>query len=185
MFNVRLSGVGSVSNCHTCGRVMSSCEGHPCATCNRFSHEGCMVVIPSGTHQVLACRECLARYVDQRRERDHSHFLLENAQRQIEWNRLREASRNAGAAIHAVTQGVVEVPFQFARGVIAGNSIHPLAQMQSLQPIQPGRDLLPEGVGRPQEGRRQQSLLQTPDAHQGRVQPVVVGRAIEQGGMTA
>ena len=77
------------------------------------------------------------------------------------------------------------MPLQFARGATAGHSIDPLAQMQSLQPIQPGRDLLPEGVGRPQEGRRQQSLLQAPDAHQGRVQPVVVGRAIEQGGMTA
>ena len=78
----------------------------------------------------------------------------------------------------------MEVPFQFAREVIAGSSFDALAPVQSLQPIHPERDLLPEGVGRPHERRRQQPLLQTLDAHQGRVQPVVVGRVVEQCGMT-
>ena len=109
---------------------------------------------------------------------------MEHSRRQIEWNCLREASRNAGAAVHSVTQGIVQMPVHFARRVIVGNSFTPLAPVQPLQPIQPGRDLLPEGVGRPPEGRRQRALLQTPDAHQGQVQPVVAGRAIEQGGVT-
>ena len=143
-----------------------------------------MVVLPVGNQSVLACRECLARYVGQRRERDHSHYIVEQVQRQVEWNRLREASRNAGAAIHSVTQGIVQMPVHFARGVIAGNSFTPLAPAQSLQPIQPGRDLLPEGVGRPRERRRQQVMLQTPGAHQGQTQPAAASRAIEQGGVT-
>ena len=155
MLNVRLSNVGSILNCNTCGNVMNSCEGSPCITCNRVSHESCMVVVPVGNQSAHACRECLARYVEQRRERDHSQFLVDQARRQVEWNRIGESTRNVGATIHSVTQGLVQMPVQFARGVFAGNGFTPLAQSQSVQQIQSGRDLLPEGVGISREGRRQ------------------------------
>ena len=184
MLNVRLTDVGSILNCNMCGHVMNVCEGSPCITCNRISHESCMVVVPVGNQSAHVCTECLARYVDQRRERDHSQCLVDQVRRQVDWNSMGESNRNVGATIHSVTQGLGQMPLQFARGVFAGNGFAPLAQLQSVQQIQPGRDLLPESVGRPREGRRQQVMLQTPGAHQGQTQPAAASRAIEQGGVT-
>ena len=81
----------------------------------------------------------------------HSHYLLEHARRNVEWDRRNELTRNAGATIHSITQGLVQLPMQLARGVIAGNSYAPLAQVRSVQQIQSGKDLVPENVVRQQE----------------------------------
>ena len=83
--------------------------------------------------------------------------------------------------MHSITQGLAQLPMQFARGVIAGNSFTPLAQARSVQQIQSGRDLAPENVERPREGRMQQVMLQPSGAHQGQTQPAAGSREIEQG----
>ena len=54
MLNVRLSNTGPLVNCNTCGNVMNSCEGSPCVTSNRISHDSCMVVVPVGNRLMLA-----------------------------------------------------------------------------------------------------------------------------------
>ena len=102
--DMRLSIIGSMMNCSTCGEVMNSREKTRCSTCNRISLENCMVVLPVGNQSAHACRVCLARYVEQRRERDHSNFLLDQARRTVEWNRRGESTRNVGATIHSLTR---------------------------------------------------------------------------------
>ena len=179
-----LSNLGSMMNCSTCGEVMNSRKRIRCSTCNRISHESCMVALPMRSQSAHVCRECLGRYVEQRREHDHSQYLLEQARRNVEWNRRSESTRNAGATIHSFTQGFVQLPLQFARGAITGNSFTPLAQVRSAQQIQSRRDLAPEDVGRLREGRRQQVMLQSQGVHQGQTHPAAASRAFEQSGVT-